>query len=121
MIVGRNASQSRRGRPHRHGIKASAGPWTIFADKIRDQRGTLIVALGRVAGSAVTRSRIRRIARDTFRKVQTEQAVHMDVLLLARSDVSCRPRRQVRADLLGLAARAVGGLARREAKPIANA
>jgi hypothetical protein len=50
-----------------------------------------------------------------------DQAAQMDVLVLARNDVSFRPRRQVRADLLGLAARALGALARREAKPTTNA
>jgi ribonuclease P protein component len=119
--VRRSATQSRGSRLRRFGIRASAGPWSIYADRIRAQQGGLIVALGRTAGSAVTRSRIRRIARDIFRRFETEQAVLLDVLLLARSDVSSRPRRQVRADLSGLAARAFGALVRRETKSVTNA
>lgn len=116
-----STTQSRRSRLNRDGIRASAGPWTIYADRIRAHQGRLIVALGRTAGSAVTRSRIRRIARDVFRRVEAKQAAPLDVLLLARSDVSSRPRRQVRADFSGLAARALGALARRENQPTRNA
>ena len=56
------------------------------------------MALGRVAGSAVTRSRIRRIAREVFEQVGIEQAAPLDVLLLTRGDVSSHRRLQVRAE-----------------------
>ena len=79
------------------------------------------MALGRVAGSAVTRSRIRRIAREVFEQVGIEQAAPLDVLLLTRGDVSSHRRLQVRADLSGLVTRAFGVAASRERKPRTHA
>ncbi|OGB88856.1 MAG: hypothetical protein A3G35_20685 [candidate division NC10 bacterium RIFCSPLOWO2_12_FULL_66_18] len=74
----------------------------------------MILALGRASGGAVTRSRVRRIAREVLAG-KCERPEAADLLLLARSDVSRHPRRQVRGSLAELLKRLSGALARREA------
>jgi ribonuclease P protein component len=56
------------------------------------------VALGRTAGGATTRSRIRRIAREVFGD-KFGRGAPAEVLILARRDVSDQPRRRLRANL----------------------
>jgi ribonuclease P protein component len=70
------------------------------------------MALGRAAGNAVTRSRIRRIMREVFAQ-RFGMGAGVDLLLLARSNVETLPRRQVRAGLGELTARLSKALARR--------
>jgi len=77
------------------------------------------VALGRTAGSATTRSRIRRIAREVFAD-RFSRPAGVDLLLLARSDVSGHPRRQIRASLAELLTRLANALARRQADTTAH-
>lgn len=77
------------------------------------------MALGRTAGGATTRSRIRRIARGVFAD-RYGRGAGMDVLLLARSDVSGHPRRQVRARLDELLSRLSNLLANRHADHAAH-
>ena len=72
------------------------------------------MALGRTAGDATTRSRIRRIARDVFAE-RFGAAARINLLLLARSNVDALPRRRVRARLEELMVRLSGTLARRQA------
>jgi ribonuclease P protein component len=118
----KRSSTKTQGDHLRHqGVRVSAGPWTVFAERNQDKRGILIVALGKKAGPAVARSRIRRIARDIFKKAEATQGMVLDLLLLARSDVSSRPRRHVRTELSVLMARVPGALARREARPKSHA
>ena len=74
--------------------------------------GRLITALGRTAGGAVTRSRVRRIARDVFGRLQ-ETEPGFDMLLLARGDLETESRRNIRTTLQGLMARGVDSVARR--------
>lgn len=77
--------------------------------------GRLVLAIGRTAGGAVTRSRIRRLARTAFTdRPKTVGAV--DCLLLVRSNVSDQPRRKIRADLTDLLARVPTALARRKTR-----
>ena len=87
----------------REGLRVSAGPWTACGHGV-PRGGRLIVALGRVAGNATVRSRIRRIARDTFVRTFGRRG-GVDLLLLARSNVSALPRREVRARLEGVMVR----------------
>jgi ribonuclease P protein component len=91
------------GRLRRHGIRGSSGAWNAYVAATRGG-GKLIVALGRTAGNATTRSRIRRIARGAFAEV-FGAAAGADLLLLARTDVHGHSRRQVRAELRDLMAR----------------
>jgi len=65
----------------------------------------LIVSLGKRAGAAVVRSRIRRIARDVYRGLMDELRMY-DVLLAAREDVSTHPRREIRLTLARIFQRA---------------
>jgi ribonuclease P protein component len=78
----------------------------------QSRNGVLILALGRAAGPAVARSRIRRIAREVLgdRCCPPEA---LDLLLLVRSQVTQRPRRQVRASLEELLERLSIALTRR--------
>jgi ribonuclease P protein component len=118
----KRSSARTQGDHLRHrGVRVSAGPWTVFAERNQGRRGNLIVALGKTAGPAVARSRIRRIARDIFHKAEVTRGLVLDLLLLARSDVSSRPRRHVRTELSLLMARVPGALARREARPESHA
>lgn len=87
-----------------------AGPWSAYG-AVSQGAGRLIVSLGRTAGNATTRSRIRRIARSAFAE-RFGPAAGIDLLLLARSDVHDHPRRQVRAGLRDLMARLSNTLAR---------
>jgi ribonuclease P protein component len=103
------------GRLRRLGVRASHGPWTLCAEKASAGRGRLMVSLGRAAGGAATRSRIRRIARDVF-EARRGRPAGVDLLLLARSDVSFEPRSEVRARLGELLGRVSVSLARREAR-----
>lgn len=112
--MGKRATETPVGRLRRFGVRASAGPWTACGAKASGKSGRLIVALGRTAGCATTRSRIRRIAREVYGE-RFGPPAGVDLLLLARSDVSDQPRRQVRARLAELLARLSGMLERRQA------
>lgn len=110
----RRAAETPAGRLRGRGIRVSAGPWTACGETALPGGGRLIVALGRTAGGAATRSRIRRIAREVFADGFGRSA-GVSLLLLARSDVSRQPRRQVRARLAELTTRLSNALARRQA------
>jgi ribonuclease P protein component len=70
------------------------------------------VALGRTAGGAVVRNRIRRIARDVYKGARGDFSGSA-FLLAARSDVGDVPRRRVRVAIEGLLRRGHEVLARR--------
>jgi ribonuclease P protein component len=106
-MVRRRTGTSLAGRIRRQGGRVSGGPWTLCG--LAGGTGRVIVALGAAAGGAVTRSRIRRIAR-TVLSGERARAANMDLLLLARSAVGDRPRRQVRRELAQLLARLPAGL-----------
>ena len=72
--------------------------------------GRLIVALGRTAGTAVTRARVRRIARDVY--AGNPACFGAQVLLLARGDLSREPRKRIREILGTLLVRGRAGLNR---------
>lgn len=112
-MPGRRRDRSRAGRLRQRGIRVSAGAWTACGDLAQEAEARLIVALGRTAGPATTRSRIRRIAREVFRE-RLNRGARVDLLLLARSDASDQPRRRLRAALSQLFERVLHALARRE-------
>ena len=107
------------GRLRRHGARVSEGPWTACGDTSSDGKGRLIVALGRTAGSATTRSRIRRIAREVFAE-RFGAAAGVHLLLLARSNVDAHRRQEVRAGLGKLMTRLSNTLARRQTDEAAH-
>src|SRR3989304_1594586 len=101
-------------RLRRNGGRVSGGAWTLCGDRARGAHGQLILALGRAAGGAVTRSRIRRIAREVLRH-GCEATGGTALPRRAGGDVSRQTRRQVRAGLADLLSRLCAALARREA------
>lgn len=103
------------GRLRREGVRASAGPWTVCAKTVGARGGRMVFALGKVAGRATARSRIRRIARDVFANTRAREA-GVDLLLLVRGDVGRQPRRRVRATLAALLTRALEALQRGETR-----
>lgn len=88
------------------------GSWTAFVAPSGSPDGRLIVALGRSAGGSVTRSRVRRIARDVFGPLRDEK-LGLDLLLLARDDVRNQSRRQIRGVLQRLMIRGADAAGRR--------
>lgn len=104
------AAELRRG-----GVRVSTGPWTLCVNTTSVGAGRLVLVIGRAAGGAVTRSRIRRLARTAFTD-RRKTVDGVDCLLLVRSDVSDHPRRKIRADLTDLLARLPTALARRQTK-----
>ena len=79
------------------------------------------MALGRKAGGAATRSRIRRLAREAFKAGLLRESGTLDLLLFVRNDVSDRPRRKVRKDLEHLLARVPETMKRRDARQAQHA
>jgi len=108
-MVRRGTSTTLAGRIRRQGVRVSGGPWTLCG--LPGGTGQVIVALGAAAGGAVTRSRVRRIARTVLRPGWA-RAAGVDLLLLARSAVADRPRRRVRGELTQLLSRLPTALAR---------
>jgi len=113
----RKKDASPAGTIRRLGLRVAHGPWAAHFALSAQPAGRLIVALGRTAGGAVTRSRIRRVARDLFRSMRDSNS-RIDVLLLARDDVGQEPRRNVRRALQGLFERGGHALAKRNSSRI---
>jgi ribonuclease P protein component len=90
------------------------GSWTAFVAPGANPDGRLIVALGRSAGGSVTRSRVRRLARDVFVSLRDEKR-GLDLLLLARDDVREQSRRHIRSVLHRLMTRGADAVSRRRA------
>lgn len=110
----KRAAATAASRLRARGVRVSGGAWTLCGDRAHEAHGRLILALGRAAGTAVTRSRIRRIAREVLGRGRDADA-GTDLLLLARGDVSDQPRRHVRASLAELLRRLCVALERRAA------
>jgi ribonuclease P protein component len=108
----RKKAVSPAGQIRRSGVRVHGGPWTVFAAPGITAGGRLIVALGRAAGGAVVRNRIRRIARGVYAGAR-EDFSGSAFLLAARSDVGDVPRRRARAAIEGLLRRGHEVLARR--------
>jgi ribonuclease P protein component len=103
------------------GVRVSGGPWVLCADRTDGGSGQLIVALGRTAGPAVTRSRVRRLARDVFRAGLSPICGTLQFLLFVRKNVRDQPRRRIREDLEHLKARVPDALKRRDARAAEHA
>jgi len=85
-------------RLRRQGIRVTSGPWLACAEDAPGQSGRLIVALGKVAGKATARNRARRIAREVYAS-RFGQPAEVNVLLLAKSDVTEETRERLRGRL----------------------
>ena len=108
----RKKAASPAGQIRRSGVRGHGGPWTVFVAPGITASGRLIVALGRTAGGAVVRSRIRRIARDVYQGARGDFSGSA-FLLAARSDGGDVPRRRVRVAIEELLRRGHEVLARR--------
>ena len=108
----RKKAVSPAGQIRRSGVRVHGGPWTVFVAPGITAGGRLIVALGRTAGGAVVRNRIRRIARDVYKSARGNFS-DSAFLLAARSDVGDVPRRRVRVAIEELLRRGHEVLARR--------
>lgn len=81
----------------RTGRRVQSGPWVLVLAPAVGPDGRLIAALGRKAGPAVTRSRVRRVVRECYGARRAR--LRGDILLMARANVSQVTRAQIRADL----------------------
>ena len=88
------------------------GSWTAYVAPSGSSDGRLIVALGRRAGGSVTRSRVRRLARDVYGLLRGKK-VGLDLLLMARDDIRNQSRRYIRSTLQKLMTRGSDALKRR--------
>lgn len=103
-------SKTTTGSIKQSGTRVSRGAWTIYAAPSAGVMGRLITAPAKTAGGSVTRSRVRRIARDVFETMR-ETRYPLDMLLLARANVELEPRRRIRKTLQDLMVRAAQTLA----------
>jgi ribonuclease P protein component len=106
------ATRVRRSLVHqirRSGLRLHSGPWTLY---VGDSGKRLVVSLGRTAGPAVARSRIRRIARSVFADRRLS-SLDVTLLLTARAFVGEVTRTQLRADFSRLLDRVQHALARK--------
>jgi len=100
----------------RSGVRLHGGRWTLYVLRASDGERRLVVSLGRTAGPAVVRSRVRRIARDVFANPDVPP-LDASILLTARAFVGEVPRAQLRQDLAKLRDRAAQALDRRRTSP----
>lgn len=63
---------------------------------------TLVLAIGKRAGKATVRARVKRILRHSFRQVAAELPEGACVLIAADGDMTAMPRRAVRQAVAGL-------------------
>jgi ribonuclease P protein component len=97
------------GRPQsgRCRIHAKKHPFTGYLN-LDDHAGKqLVLAIGRRAGKAVVRSRVKRILRDLFRKAQDSIPEGAVVVIAADADLTATPRKAVRLAATGLLKRLV--------------
>ncbi len=96
----------------RSGVRLHSGPWSVYVGAGEKR---LIVSLGRTAGPAISRSRIRRIARSVFADTRLSP-LDAPILLTARAFVGEVPRRLLREDFLKLRGRVEQVLSRQHGK-----
>jgi ribonuclease P protein component len=94
---------------------AAAGDGVLFVRALANGRGTvrLGLAVGRAAGGAVVRSRLRRMIRETFRACSSELPAGLDLLVATRSGAAGAALAQVRRSLVALAGRVAAELEKR--------
>ncbi|MFB3817840.1 MAG: ribonuclease P protein component [Candidatus Methylomirabilales bacterium] len=103
-------------RLRRGGTRLHSGPWTLYVGARAESERRLFVSLGRTAGPAVARSRIRRIARSVFANAGVP-SLDASILLTARAFVGEVPRTELRAAFIKLKDRAAQVLSRQGTSP----
>jgi ribonuclease P protein component len=96
------------------GRSAASGPVVVYAfDRADGRPPRFALVVGRRWGDAVTRNRLRRLLRESFRTARPELPEGFDLVLLPRADFSAQRMPQVR-DALRDAARRATARFRRE-------
>jgi ribonuclease P protein component len=97
---------------------AAAGDGVLFVRALANGRGLsrLGLAIGRSAGPAVVRSRVRRLIREAFRTSGPELPGGLDLLVAARAGAAGAGLEQVRRSLVALAGRVAAEIGRRAPK-----
>jgi ribonuclease P protein component len=94
----RDFSQARRGR------RFEGRYFVAYVHKRREDGARLGLAVSTKVGQAVTRNRIRRLAREAFRRVRADLGP-IDLLLVARLSASGATYEEVARDVLGACGR----------------
>lgn len=90
-----------------HGRPSGSGPVVVYAfDRDDGAPPRLALVVGRRWGGAVTRNRIRRLLRESFRTARAELPTGFDLVLLPRDPFEKRRMQDVREDLVAAAHRA---------------
>jgi ribonuclease P protein component len=94
---------------------AAAGDGVLFVRALRNGRAItrLGLAVGRAAGPAVTRSRVRRLIREAFRRMAAELPAGLDLLVGPRGGALRAGPDRLRRSLADLASRVAAELDRR--------
>jgi len=97
---------------------AAAGDGVLFVRSLRNGLGItrLGLAVGRAAGGAMVRSRLRRVIREAFRSCCAELPAGLDLLVGPRAGASGADLGKLRRSLVTLAARAAAELEKRPAE-----
>jgi len=90
---------------------AAAGDGVLFVRALPGGRATRLgLAVGRAAGNAVERSRLRRMIREAFRSSRAELPAGLDLLVAPRAGAAGAPLARLRGSLVALAGRAAAEL-----------
>ncbi len=94
---------------------AAAGDGVLFIRALRNGADVtrLGLAVGRAAGGAVVRSRLRRVIREAFRAIQAELPAGLDLLVGPRRGAADATPGRLRGSLAALAGRLASDLERR--------
>ena len=89
------------------GRSSASGPVVVYAyDRADGRPPRLALVVGRRWGDAVTRNRIRRLLRESFRTCRPDLPVGFDLVLLPRGDFGTAKMPQIRDALCSAARRA---------------
>jgi ribonuclease P protein component len=104
-------------RIRRQGVRAGDGLLFVRALSNGLDRTRVGVAVGRSAGRAVRRTRLRRMLREAFRLSRGRLPAGLDLLLSPRKGSAEAPLAELQASLVQLAARAAAELEKRGREP----
>ena len=88
--------------PGQRKLRVTEYPFTAQLDPVPRDRRELILAIGRRAGSAVVRTRVKRVLRETFRQFRGRFPNGSAVIIAADADLTERPRKAVRLAATGV-------------------